>query len=429
MLSTGMFDVDYVLYCRLSHFYIHLLGLSEDRPCAVIRDGIVLDSNERAAKRGVVAGMALAQARTILREEGVFRTLRNAEGEEEQKRWLDLCAEFTGVIEPEDRHSAYLDLSAHPNPFEVAQKFLKELEALTACEVRFGVGISKWLARLSADSDSGRLTPLDAEGLADMPVQLLTPVTLEHRERLRFLGYYSIGLVAELSISTLRGQFGDDGLRIQLAAKGQWRQPVQALYPPDSLSEKLIFDGASEDALVLDSALVSLAGRIGRRLLKGEQQASEVHLSLEMEDGSRRVLSRRFNKPVRCPRSCLSALRLLFGRVDFYKMVPEPSLPVRSSPTSPTEGRGMGLVRETSCGMNIAIQSIGVRLPHLERARCAQQSLLGNLTKAQTAVRAEDAVRQVRGVFGEKSIQLAGGMSLPRRVRVLREWKNATGWR
>jgi len=386
--------LDYVLYCRLPNFYVTLLDLSEDRPCAVIRDRAVLDSNALAAKRGVVPGMALTQAKTILREDGVFRTLRPEEGEAEQKEWLELAAQFTGVIEPEDRHSAYLDLSAHPRPFDVAQRFLERLARLTSCEGRFGVGASKWLARLSADSDGERLTPLDAEFLAEFPVTRLTPASPEHRERLRFLGYHSIGLVADLPISILRGQFGDDGLRIQLAAKGSWKDPVQALYPPDTLSERLIFDGASDDALMIDHALVSVANCIGRRLLKKEQQATEVHLSLELEDGSIKKLTRRFNKPLRCPRSAMAALRLLFGE-----------------------------------GVQASVVSIGVRLPHLEQARSSQQSLLGTLSQAETNDRAESALKQVRSVFGETSIQVAGKIALSRRIRVLQEWKNATGWR
>ena len=386
--------VDYVLFCRLPNFYVQLLGLSEERPCAVIRDGVVLDSNAYAARRGVVPGMALAQARTILREEGVFRTLRAEEGEAEQKRWLGLCMEFTGVIEPEDRHSAYLDLSAHPRPFDVAQRFLERLARRTCCEPRFGVGASKWLARLSTDLDGERLTPLDAVGLVECSVLRLTPVVPEHRERLRFLGYHSAGLVAELPISTLRGQFGDEALRIQLAAKASWKDPVQALYPPDSLSERLIFDGATDDGLMLDHALVSIAKKIGRRLLKKEEQATEVHLTLELEDGARRTITRRFNKPLRCPRSSMAALRLLFGS-----------------------------------GVETPVVSIGVCLPQLEHARAAQQNLMGVLTSAETTLRAEGALRQIQSVFGENSIQIAGKIVQARRIRVLQEWKNATGWR
>jgi DNA polymerase-4 len=305
-----------------------------------------------------------------------------------------LCAKFTGVIEPEDRHSAYLDLSAHPKPFDVAQRFLEKLARLTGCEARFGVGASKWLARLSTDADGERLTPLDGEGLAEFSVLKLSPIAPEHRERLRFLGYHSAGLVADLPIATLRSQFGDEALRIQLAAKGSWKDPVQALYPPDSLNERLIFDGPCDDALMLDQALVSIAQRIGRRLLRKEQQTAEAHMSLELEDGEIRNLNRRFSKPLRCPRTSMAALRLLFG-----------------------------------AGIGAPIASIGVRLPALEKARCTQQNFMGTLTKAETAHRADSALRQIRSVFGEASIQVAGQVALPRRVRVLQEWKNATGWR
>jgi nucleotidyltransferase/DNA polymerase involved in DNA repair len=386
--------VEYVLYCRLPNFYVQLFELGEDRPAAVIRDKVVLDSNHWAAKRGVVPGMALSQAKTILREDGLFRALKAEDGEKEQLEWLELCTKVTGVIEPEDRHSAYLDLSAHPKPFDVAQRFLEKLARLSGCEARFGVGASKWLARLSADNDGERLTPLDASWLAEFSVSQLTPIAPEHRERLRFLGYHFAGQIAELPMAVLRGQFGDEALRIQLAAKGTWKDPVQALYPPDTLSERLIFDGACDHALIVDQALVSIARRIGRRLAKKEQQATEVRLTLELEDGETRTLTRRFNKPLRCARTALASLRLLFGE-----------------------------------GVGVPIAGIGVKLPSLEPVRCTQQNLMGVLNKVEADHLADSALRQLRSVYGETSIQVAGQVAQPRRVRVLQEWKNATGWR
>ena len=35
----------------------------------------------------------------------------------------------------------------------------------------------------------------------------------------------------------------------------------------------------------------------------------------------------------------------------------------------------------------------------------------------------------VRHVFGDKAVQRASDLPIPRRERLLREWKNATGWR
>ena len=386
--------MDYVIYCQLQNFYVNLLGLPIDRPCTVIRNQFILDSNPLAQKRGVVPGLPLSQARTILREEGIYRQLSPEEGESEQKRWLELATLFTGVIEPTDRHAAYLDLSAHPNPLDVAHTFLDQLEKQSGCTVRFGAGHAKWLAKLSTELDGERLLQLDGDGIASLSIHCISPISAEHRERLRFLGYYTAGEIACLPLATLRSQFGDEGLCIQLAAKGALNEPVKAIYPPDKLTERLIFDGACSDLLMLDRALMSLAQRIGNRLLRSEKQATEAHLLLGLEEDQIKKFTRRFNKPLSCPRTTAAALRLLLGS-----------------------------------GFNQSVLSIAVHLPQLQRARSAQQSLTGTISSSESNDRAESALKQVRSVFGEKSIQLAGKIELPRRQRVLQEWKNATGWR
>jgi hypothetical protein len=51
------------------------------------------------------------------------------------------------------------------------------------------------------------------------------------------------------------------------------------------------------------------------------------------------------------------------------------------------------------------------------------------LNKVEADHRVEGALKQLKSVFGDTSVQVAGQVAQPRRVRVLQEWKNATGWR
>jgi hypothetical protein len=41
----------------------------------------------------------------------------------------------------------------------------------------------------------------------------------------------------------------------------------------------------------------------------------------------------------------------------------------------------------------------------------------------------DTAIQKARAVFGDSSVKLGKEIELPRRVHVLREWKNVTGWR
>ncbi|HWA82771.1 MAG TPA: hypothetical protein VG820_05030, partial [Fimbriimonadaceae bacterium] len=229
--------------------------------------------------------------------------------------------------------------------------------------------------------------------LSPLPVHELSPVAPEHRDRLRFLGYDTIGGVAGLQLPVLQEQFGQEGLLIQSAATGQMSQQVKAVYPPSSMADSVVFDGVVEDLETVDIACRSLALRIGERLSNRNMQSGKLRVTLELEDSSLKPLSRTFTKPLRCPGSVFSALRLLLG-------------PALKEP----------------------VLSIRVFIPDLERVRQFQPGLIDGCAHLGSP-QVEAAMRQVRTVFGDRSIQLGKEIDLPRRVKVLREWKHATGWR
>src|SRR5207253_6874893 len=150
----------------------------------VVRDGMVLDFNEAASRRGIDEGLSLRQARAILND-GKFQPWQREEYEERQRIWLDLCVDFTGVIEPADQHSAWLDLSLHPDSFDIAERVVRTLSQKTGLTVRFGAAPSKWISLLAARHDDGGLAIRDPKAfLAPLPTAELLPVTFEHRERL-----------------------------------------------------------------------------------------------------------------------------------------------------------------------------------------------------------------------------------------------------
>jgi DNA polymerase IV len=379
----------YVLWIELKGFYAE----ESDEPIVVVRDGIVLDANDTARRRGMEVGISLRQARAMLHG-GVFRTWLREEYEARSRAWLDRCVDFTGVIEPADQHSAWLDLSLHPNPVDVAERLIAVLNKTTGLQVSYGAATSKWIACLAAlHGDCGLAVRDPAAFLAALPTAELLPVLPEHRERLRLLGYHTIGEVAALSLPTLREQFDEQGLLIHAASLGSLQHPAQAVYPPSSITESIVFDGAVETTEMIHDACRALAQGIGARLSNRGLQSGKLRLTLELEDGKLQPLSRVFTKPLRCPRSVHAALRLLID-------------PALDSP----------------------IASIRAVVPDLEKVRQFQPSLIEGASP-RGPLQADAAIRQVRTVFGDRSVQLGKEIVLPRRLKVLKEWKHATGWR
>lgn len=379
----------HIVWVELERFYVE----ASQEPAIVVRDGVVLDANEVARKRGVRLGVTLRQVRSYLPECKV-KPWEREPYERRQRAWLDLCTEFTGVIEPADQHAAWLDLSQHPNPVDVAERLIRTLAQKTRLRVGYGAAPSKWLACLAARHDDCGLALRDpAAFLARLPVGELLPVAPEHRERLLFLGYYRIGDVAALPLRTLQEQFGEAALTIRSAAAGRLTQLPNALYPPDSIADGFVFDGAVDSSQAVDDACRTLAARIGERLQAKCVQTAKLRLKLERDDGRTERLARTFAKPMRCPRSVLSALRLLIA----------PAL------TAP-------------------VAALHAWLPDLERTRLTQPTFLNAAIDREQAKSAA-AVHELRTVFGDGSVKLGSELALPRRVRVLREWKHATGWR
>lgn len=368
---------------------------SGDRPLAIVRNRIVLDSNRAARRKSVFQGMTVRQVRTLA-QDCELKDWSEDEYEERQRQWLDICAEFTGIIEPIDQHIAALDLSAHPNRLDITEALIRRLATHLNIPLKYGSSTSTWIARLAAEREDAGLAHEDPKSfLASIPVRRFLPIPQEHRERLMFLGYRTIGQVAQIPLPVLKQQFGDLGHTISQAARGGYTEPVRPLYPPNSLRECILFESPIEDLEVMQETLKVLAQRIAVRL-EG-RQSSNMELIVEMEDSTIHINERSFTKPIYSFVSALAALRLLF--------------PDLTAPEEETEAR---------CGF----AALRVTLTEIEPIRQRQHLLI----EAKTRPAVKSAVHYIQNTFGEGAIKLASQVEVPRRERVLREWRHATGW-
>src|SRR5688572_25404643 len=163
-------------YLSFAGFYTATLARKKPAAggCVVLRDRLVLDSNAAARAMGIAPGIAASEARYAARGGEVqFVDYRPEDYAEEARRWLDVCAEYTGVIEPVDPHCAYLDLRAVPSPHEVCEPLAADVyRAIRLCP-QVGMANSKLVARLAGRA----LRPGDDAGfLAALPIESLWPV-------------------------------------------------------------------------------------------------------------------------------------------------------------------------------------------------------------------------------------------------------------
>ncbi len=375
----------YILRISLPGFYIARLGKDgvpiEQTPIVVHRDNCILDANELALRRGVGIGMTLVQAKTILIG-GRFERWEEDRFQSAALRWLEVCASFSNVIEPEHQHSGWLDLLGHPDPLRTAWQIVEAVEGETGIAPRWALANSKWLSSLLADHNVR---------LENLPCRLLSPARRESLERLEFLGYRTVGQLQQLTLESLREQFGEEGVMIYQACRGGCIDEVQRLFPPNSASEQLYFAGSVETYELVLGALQYISEHLSDSLTADDMAGSEIRLSVDAED---RTMSfqRRFTKPMQSSGSIFSALKVMTHEE----------------------------LREPIVGIRVVIPGL-VRTPRVQR------SLMG--AKSTERLRGVDlSLRRILDVYGDQAVRLGADVEVPRRAKVLRVWKDVTGW-
>jgi DNA polymerase IV len=378
----------YFLFLRLEGFYSRALLLSDrmlaEKALVVHRDKRVLDLNSIASGRQVYRGMALSEAKAIL-QDAAFVAWEEEPYRSAQVDWLNLCTDISDVIEPFEQHSAWIDISLQTDADALVAKLQSQILEQFGLTSTIGSGPSKWLAKLASQFPNREFHSLRT--------RFLTPIEPQHRSRLEFLGYATIGEVAQVPLSVLRSQFGEAATHIRMCARGGYFEPVEAIYPPNSISARIPVEGDIDDLQVLDLFLRALASILSEKLTKEDKQGKEVVVTLEHEGFRTTVLRRKFTKPVQNFASALASLRLLL--------------------TPPPEE---------------SIVSIRVRIENVTESKRVQQELTGRTTSGDRSRGAMAAFQHIKTVFGDSAIQTGNELVEPRRKQVLRAWKDVTGW-
>ena len=377
-------------YIYIQRFYVRELGLEHDpMPAVVLKNKKILDINLAAETRRVHAQMSSRDAKACLMG-GTFREWHHDSYVNAARAWLDRVAEFSDTIEIDAQHSAWIDLSRHPDPVSTYRSLLDSID-----HARGGLAKNKWLAKLAATHGDPVFDAVfdPRRFMADIPVEAVSAIQGAHAERLSFLGYRTCGDAAKIALETLLRQFGEEGLAIHSALRGEGGERVKAQYPERSIGDRFVFPEPIDDIQIIDRTLTKLAHRVGRHLKRLDAFGSRISLTLLMEDASTLLDQRTFTRPISDPRSVYFAMKRLFDSLDNKQPV----------------------------------QEIRIRLFELEHKSPHQQSF-DQLLMREKLSRADSALKCVRKSFGEDSVKLGKDLVVPRRLRVLKEWRDATGW-
>ncbi len=387
----------YLLFVGLDGFYA---ARFEQPPAVVVHYAeAVLDCCGAARARRVLPGTPLSEAKAILRGDARYVEFREQDYREERDRWLEACLLYSSRIEHETPASAWIDLSRHPDPVDIAQRLVSDLWHLGGWPVRAALAPSKWIAKVGAtwcDPSALSLGIADlnvvedaSAFLAPLPTRMLAPVPHEHRTRLDLLGYRRIGDVQRAALHLLQGQFGKGALLVHLASTGRLDDPVRPNFPREVIECAKRFDGPCSDRLAITDVVTEIADELTERLRQIDRLAGATETVFELESGSMLRHVRRLPKP-----SDLLRLSLRF-QVD-------------------------------SVRLHEPLQGLRVTIPDLRCVSSRQRTIDG---RGDAEVDAAASVRELQAMYGDESVKKGSLIELPRRRRVLRAWRDANGQR
>lgn len=309
----------YIGFCILTGLYIKQLqkkAETEAQPVVVTAQKVVLDACPLAQAKGVLPGSAVSVAKAILGPQVSFIAWKEETYAPAQEEWLGLCEKYTDAIEPINQHSAYLDLSAHGQPDDIASLMTQDLAA-HGFNARIGVGGNKWTAELTArHGDPGHIALImPRRYVGGFPISVL-PCAPSQVQRLALLGCHRIADILAIPISALRAQFGDDALQLRKWALGGDDPVVRAIYPKHKVSAVFWPSSPVNNSQELDHCLEILAQRLGEKLESQDKFGHALLLIFEREDLPPLSRQRTFAKPIFDGLTAMTALRALAGQIQ-----------------------------------------------------------------------------------------------------------------
>jgi DNA polymerase-4 len=205
-----------------------------------------------------------------------------------------VCAELhrlSPTVEAGDEES-FGDLSGRhaefPDEAAWASALARGLRGVLDVEIAVGVAGSRFVARLAARaSHPGRIRRVrsgeEAVFLAPLPLDVL-PVDPAVTARLAAFGLDCLGAVAGLGPADLQRQFGPEGLRLYLLARGEDSAGINPVLAQRAWSERLVLDGATGDLEILLGAVRECTAALGGRLTAEALAAGEVSVVFEIEE-------------------------------------------------------------------------------------------------------------------------------------------------
>ena len=245
-----------ILHCDLNNFFASVVSIGHPElrevPMAVCgsieeRHGIVLAKNYPAKAAGIQTAMTVVEALRLCPR--LICVPPDYEKYMEYSRKVqEVYAKYTDQIESFGIDECWLDVTGSGRLFgdgqEIAHRLRGEVKRQFDLTISVGVSFCKVMAKLGSDMKKpDAVTPIERMDLPTkvwpLPVGDLFGIGRHTREKLRNLGIYTIGQLAQTDPNLLKNIFGKNGIQLWQFANGKECSPVRKwgeCDPPKSVS-------------------------------------------------------------------------------------------------------------------------------------------------------------------------------------------------
>ena len=239
--------------------------------------GVVSACNYIARKYGIRSGMPISMAYRLKRD-AVFLPVDYDYYEAESKKVMTIIKGRADRFEQVSIDEAFADVSGragdYPEAVAIASAIKDEINKKLGLPCSVGVSTNKLVAKMACEDAKPNGVKLvreeEAAGfLADKPVRDLYGVGRRMNERLKAMGYSTIGDLAKANVMDLVEEFGSYGADIYHYANGKDDSEVQENYEVKSIGRERTFEADTDDTRVMAAAVWDMAREVASEVGKG----------------------------------------------------------------------------------------------------------------------------------------------------------------
>jgi len=254
--------------------------------------GVVSSASYEARRFGVHSAQPIATAIRLC-PHGVFLPVRMSRYKEVSRQIFEIFHRFTPLVEPLSIDEAFLDVTGVERlvgqPQEIALKIKQKVLEDTGLTISAGVAPSKFVAKIASDIDKPdglTVVPSDRvrEFLDPLPVNKMWGVGKATQQVLARLGVRTFQDLRQMPVGLLERTLGKHGAAMHRLAMGIDDRAVEPEHEAKSIGHEETFDRDILDPDQAKQEILSLAGRVARRMRQEHVRGRTVSLKVKYAD-------------------------------------------------------------------------------------------------------------------------------------------------